>query len=159
MARLPMLRRKPSRTDQALDLVKNAARVWTLLRLSSAASSAAKGGAKAYGTAKTAKVAGRPALKVLVVPAAAIGGFALWRKLSSSSPSADDAVTYDQERPLGPVATPQAVSPPAPEPASGALTDPPAGASNPAAAPEPGPAATEDEPPVGPSPTFANETT
>jgi hypothetical protein len=159
MARLPTLRRRRSRTDQALDLVKNAARVWTILKLGSTASRAAKGGAKAYGTAKTAKVAGRPVLKMLAVPAAALAGFALWRKLSSSSSSsssADDATGFEQERPLGPVATPEAVSPPAPEAASGAQTDPPAGASNPPARPQ---SVDDDEPPVGPSPTFANEST
>jgi hypothetical protein len=116
MVRIPLLRRRRSRTDQVLDLLKGAAKTWTSIKVGSAAARAAKGGAKAYGAAKTAKVAGRPALGVLAVPAVgAAGGVLLWRKLASSS-SSNGATPADP---------------------SGALTDPPAGASNPPVGPSP----------------------
>jgi hypothetical protein len=156
MARLNPFRRRRSRSEQALDALKTVAQVWTNVKIGSAAARAAKGGAKAYGTAKTAKVAGRPVLKILAVPAAVGGGLLVWRKVSSSSssPAAEAQPSAAETRPLGPVATPEAVSPP-PE---SVAPDPPAGASNPPVAPDPGPS-DRTGPPVGPSPTFADETT
>jgi hypothetical protein len=114
MARLPIPRRRRSKTDQVLDAVKSVAQIWTTVKIGSAAARAAQGGAKAYGTAKTAKVVGRPVLKLLIVPAVAAGGFVVWRKLSASSEQDEPAAPVPQERPLGPVATAEAVSPPEP---------------------------------------------
>jgi hypothetical protein len=157
MPRLNPFRRRRSRSEQALDTLKNVAQVWTSVKVGSATARAAKGGAKAYGTAKTAKVAGRPVLKVLAIPAAVGGGLLVWRKISSSSSSSeagDAQPSAAESRPLGPVATPEAVSPP-----PGPVTpDPPAGASNPPVAPDPE-KTDHTGPPVGPSPTFADETT
>ncbi len=157
MARLNPLRRRRSRSEQALDALKTVAQVWTSVQVGSAAARAAKGGAKAYGTAKTAKVAGRPVLKVLAIPAAVGGGVLVWRKFSStssSSPAADAQPSAAESRPLGPVATPEAVSPPR----APIAPDPPAGATNPPVAPDPE-KTDRTGPPVGPSPTFADETT
>ncbi len=189
MAPLPSLRRRRSRTDQALDLVKGAAKIFATIKIGSAAARAAKGGTKAYGTAKTAKVGGRPVLKLLAAPAAAAGGLVVWRKLASSSSSSRDGAGPDQGRPIGPVATAEAVSPPATaapgkldspaqvadEPpvgppqtdAPGKLDSPAQVGDEPPGGPPPtdapgkldSPAQVADEPPVGPSPTVASDTT
>jgi hypothetical protein len=109
MARLPVLhKRRRSKGQRALDLAKGAATVWTTVKASSAGARAAKRGAKAYGAAKGAKVAGRPLVKLLAVPAAVVGGLAIFRKARGGSD--DDA---DAGRPLGPVASADTVSPPA----------------------------------------------
>jgi hypothetical protein len=109
MARLPVLhKRSRSKGQRALDLAKGAATVWTTAKASSAGARAAKRGAKAYGAAKGAKVAGRPMVKILAVPAAIAGGVAVWRKVRRG----DDGAT-DAGRPLGPVASADTVSPPA----------------------------------------------
>ena len=109
MARLPVLHKRPrSKGQRALDLAKGAATVWTTVKASSAGARAAKRGAKAYGAAKGAKVAGRPVVKIIAVPVAVVGGLAVWRKARSG----DDAEP-DAGRPLGPVARADTVSPPA----------------------------------------------
>ena len=113
----------------------------------------ARRGLKAYAALKATSLLSRGLLRGLALPAAVAGGALLWRKLrSSSSPPAST------DRPLGPVASPQAVSPPAPaadpsaeiedarklvdaarvkdadkEPGDDVLDDPPAGAANPPA--------------------------
>jgi hypothetical protein len=85
MARLPVLHRRRSKTQRALDLAKSAAQVWTTIKVSSASARAARKGAKAYGAAKAAKLAGRPLLKVAAVPVAVAGGVVVWRKVQSAS--------------------------------------------------------------------------
>jgi hypothetical protein len=107
MARLPIPRKKqPSKSQQAIETATNLARIYVIVKGTSAASKAAKGGAKAYGTAKGAKVAGRSVVKILAIPAAAVGGVVVWRKVRGGGDGAEP------ERPLGPVATPESVSPP-----------------------------------------------
>ncbi len=109
MARLPVLHKpRRSKGQRALDLAKGAATVWTTVKASSAGARAAKRGAKAYGAAKGAKVAGRPLVKILVVPAAVVGGIAVFRKARGGDDGEPDA-----GRPLGPVASADTVSPPA----------------------------------------------
>jgi hypothetical protein len=109
MARLPVLhKRRRSKAQRALDLAKGAATVWTTVKASSAGARAAKRGAKAYGAAKGAKVAGRPVVKLLAVPVAVVGGIAVFRKARGGH---DDEA--DAGRPLGPVASADTVSPPA----------------------------------------------
>src|ERR1700749_1920380 len=107
MGRLPLLPKRRSKKQQALDTLTSATRLYIIVKSSSAAGKAAKGGAKAYGAAKGAKVVGRPVVTILAVPVAAAGGFLVWRKLRTSEAPAEP------ERPLGPVATPSSVSPPA----------------------------------------------
>ncbi|MEA2395576.1 MAG: hypothetical protein QOJ82_3467 [Solirubrobacteraceae bacterium] len=116
MARLPVLRKRRSKGQQALDTIASVAKVWTAVRASKAAGKAAKRGAKAYGAAKGAKMVARPVVKLLAVPAAAAGGAFAWRKLRS-----DDS---DGDR-LGPVASAASVSPP--HPIDGARADEAAG--------------------------------
>src|SRR5215211_5075665 len=109
MARLPVLhKRRRSKGQRALDLAKGAATVWTTVKASSAGARAAKRGAKAYGAAKGAKVAGRSVVKFLAVPTAIAGGVAVWRKMHRGDDGEPDA-----GRPLGPVASADTVSPPA----------------------------------------------
>jgi hypothetical protein len=114
MARLPVLhKRRRSKTQRALDLAKGAATVWTTVKASSAGARAAKKGAKAYGAAKGAKLAGRSVVKILAVPAAVAGGTVLWRKARGGGGGGGDDVQSDVARPLGPVAHADTVSPPA----------------------------------------------
>jgi hypothetical protein len=90
MPQLPVLKRRRSRTQRALDRAKGL-------------------GPEALDKAKSAKVAGRPALKVAAVPVAVAGGAVVWRKAHKGS-NGDAA---DADRPLGPVASADSVSPPA----------------------------------------------
>jgi hypothetical protein len=111
MARLPVLHKRPrSKGQRALELAKGAATVWTTVKASSAGARAAKRGAKAYGAAKGAKVAGRPMVKLLAVPVAIVGGIAVFRKARGGH---DHDHEPDAGRPLGPVASADTVSPPA----------------------------------------------
>ena len=117
MARVPLLhKRRPSKTQRALDLAKGTATVWTTVKATSAGARAAKKGAKAYGVAKGAKVAGRSVVKVIAIPAAVVGGAAVWRKARGGSASGDNAGDTSFNRPLGPVASADTVSPPANKP-------------------------------------------
>jgi hypothetical protein len=115
MARLPVLhKRSRSKGQRALDLAKGTATVWTTVKASSAGARAAKRGAKAYGAAKGAKVAGRPMVKLLAVPVAVVGGVAIWRAAHRSHDhDHDHDHAADAGRPLGPVASADTVSPPA----------------------------------------------
>jgi hypothetical protein len=109
MARLPILRkRRRSKGQRALDLAKGAATVWTAVKASSTSARAAKKGAKAYGAAKGAKVAGRSFVKLLAIPAAVAGGVAVWRMTHRGGESDQT----EHERPVGPVSSAAAVSPP-----------------------------------------------
>jgi hypothetical protein len=113
MARLPVLhKRRRSKGQRALDLAKGTATVWTTVKASSAGARAAKRGAKAYGVAKGAKVAGRPVVKILAIPVAVVGGVVVLRKARGGHDHQHD---HDAEasRPLGPVASADTVSPPA----------------------------------------------
>jgi hypothetical protein len=113
MARVPLLhKRRPSKAQRALDLAKGAATVWTTVKASSAGAKAAKKGAKAYGVARGAKVAGRSLAKILAIPAAIAGGIAVWRKTRGGGDD-DGGGKSDFGRPLGPVASADTVSPPA----------------------------------------------
>jgi hypothetical protein len=132
---LPNFRRRKSKPQQAAEA---AVKIWAAMKLGSAVASTAKKGAKAYGKFKVVKVVGKRGAKLLVIPIAAGGGFAAYKKLSSSSSDSETATPYGS--PVGPVATPATVTPPKTAPGAdlngeGALTDPPAGASNPPTTP------------------------
>jgi hypothetical protein len=112
MARLPVLHKRRTKTQQALDLTKRAAKVVTVIKISAVGGRAAKKGAKAYGAVKGAQVVGRPVVKVAAIPVTVAGGVVVWRKLKSSS-SSDSSAPAEAGRPLGPVANANSVSPPA----------------------------------------------
>jgi hypothetical protein len=121
MARLPVLKKRRSRKQRALDLAKRGAKVWAAVKVSVAGARAAKKGAKAYGAAKGAKVAGRPLLKVAAVPVAVAGGVVVWRKAHNGS--AGNGASADAGRSVGPVATAESVSPPSDAAAEAAHSD------------------------------------
>jgi hypothetical protein len=112
MARLPVLHKRRSKTQKALDLTKRAAKVVTMVKVAAVGGRAAKKGAKAYGAVKGAKVVGRPVVKVAAIPVTVAGGVVVWRKLKSNG-SPDDSAPAEAGRPLGPVANASTVSPPA----------------------------------------------
>jgi hypothetical protein len=113
MARLPVLQRRRSRAQRALDLAKRPAKLWVAVKVSVAGARAAKKGAKAYGAVKGAKVVGRPVLKVAAVPVAVGGGVVVWRMAHKGASSNGASADADAGRPLGPVAHAETVSPPA----------------------------------------------
>ena len=113
MARLPVLHKRRSKTQKALDLTKRAAKVVTVVKVAGVGGRAAKKGAKAYGAVKGAKVVGRPVVKVAAIPVTVAGGVVVWRKLKSSSTSDSSSAPAETGRPLGPVANANSVSPPA----------------------------------------------
>jgi hypothetical protein len=121
MARLTVLHRRRSRAQRALDLAKRPAKLWAGVKVSVAGARAARKGAKAYGAAKGAKVAGRPLLKVAAVPVAVAGGVVVWRKANNGSSSTNGA-SADAGRSMGPVASAESVSPP-PDAAAEAARD------------------------------------
>jgi DNA polymerase-3 subunit gamma/tau len=147
MSFLP-IRRKRSKVDKVADAAKAVAQVWTSMKLGSAAAKAAqtggkavkkgaKTGAKAYGTVKVGGFFGKRAVRLAAIPAAAAGGFFVFRKARSSSESPPEA-TYGS--PVGPVAAPETVSPPSAGPVAPPAPAP--GVSTPAAGTTPDPGAT-----------------
>jgi hypothetical protein len=111
-----------------METVETIAKAWTALNVASVGSKAAQKGAKAYGVAKGAKVVGRPAVKLAVVPVAVGGGLLVWRKARGGSSSDQSATT--------PAAHASTVSPPGTGGDSADdFTDPPAGAVNPPVGP------------------------
>jgi hypothetical protein len=113
MARLPVLRRRRSKAEQALDLLQKAAKTYTSMKVAKAGPKAARAAAKGYAGVKAGKAGARAtgkAVRLAAIPAAVAGGVAVWRKRRHShvEPS------QDFDRPLGPVATAGTVSPPAP---------------------------------------------
>src|SRR4051812_43164383 len=125
---LPSFRRRKSKPQQAAEA---AVKIWAAMKAGSAAAKTAQKGAKAYGRFKAVKIVGKRGAKLLVIPIAAGGGFAAYKKLSSSS-SDEPATPYGS--PVGPAATPSTVTPPKTAPGSNAgvngessLSDKPAG--------------------------------
>ena len=113
MARLPVLKKRRSRKQRALDLAKSTAKVWTVVKVSTVGARAAKKGAKAYGAAKGAKVVGRPVVKVAAIPVAVGGGVVVWRRLKRGLAQPEQHRRVGASRPVGPVASANSVSPPA----------------------------------------------
>ena len=113
MARLPVLKKRRSRKQRALDLAKSTAKVWTVVKVSTVGARAAKKGAKAYGAAKGAKVVGRPVVKVAAIPVAVGGGVVVWRKAEEELAQPRQHRRVRASRSVGPVASANSVSPPA----------------------------------------------
>jgi hypothetical protein len=133
---LPRPRRRKSKPAQ---IAKSVAKAWASMKIGSTAAKTAKKGAKTWGSFKVVKLIGKGGKKLVLIPIAAGGGLAAYKKIRSSSSESEPATPYGS--PVGPVATPATVTPPKTAPGSpdangeGALTDPPAGASNPPATP------------------------
>ena len=109
------------------------------MKIGSTVGKTAKKGAKTYGKFKVVQFVGRHGKKLIVIPIAAGGGLAAYKKLSSSSETETETATpYGSS--MGPAATPATVTPPKTAAGTdrngeGTLTDPPAGASNPPTSP------------------------
>src|SRR5919107_6454632 len=131
---LPHPRRRQSKPAQ---VAKAAAKAWTATKVGPAAAKTAKKGVKAVASFKVFKAVGKRGAKLLVIPIAAGGGVAAYKKMRSSSGSESESAT-PYGSPVGPVATPATVTPPktpgtnvTSNGEAGDLTDPPAGAANP----------------------------
>jgi hypothetical protein len=110
MARLPVLRKRRSRREQTLDdLSKRWAKAWTVAKTSPAATRVAISGATTYAASRWSTSRRRSKTRLLVIPVAVAGGVVVMRKLRSS----DDGHEAEIDRPLGPVASADTVSPPA----------------------------------------------
>jgi hypothetical protein len=132
---LPTRRRK----SKPAQVAKTAAKAWTSMKVGSTAAKTAKKGVKAWTSFKVVKFVGKRGAKLLLIPLAAGGGVAAYKKVRSSS---DDGPATPYGSTVGPVATPATVTPPKTAPGSsadsngeGALTDPPAGTTNPPVTP------------------------
>jgi hypothetical protein len=127
------------RRSRPARVAKSAAKTWASLKIGSTVAKTAKKGAKAWGSWKVVKFVGRGGKKLVLVPVAVGGGVVAYKKLSSSS---DDGPATPYGSSVGPVATPATVTPPKTAPGTsadlngeGALSDPPAGATNPPVTP------------------------
>lgn len=131
MTAIALPTRKPK--SKPARVAKSAAKTWSSMKIGSTAAKTAKKGVKAWGSFKVVQFVGRHGKKLVVIPIAAGGGFAAYKKLRSS----DDEPAMPYGSPVGPVATPQTVTPPKTAPGSdaGLNGDPPAGASNPPVTP------------------------
>jgi hypothetical protein len=110
MARLLVLRKRRSKREQALDaLAKRWAKAYVAAKMAPHAARAAAAGAKAHAYARWSSSPKRPKARFLVIPVAVAGGAVVMRKVRSSA-NGNEA---DFDRPLGPVATADTVSPPA----------------------------------------------
>jgi hypothetical protein len=97
------------RQSNAAKVAKSAAKAWTAMKIGSVAGRTARKTAKWYGSWKVAKFLGRRGPKLLLVPVAAGGGVAAWKRLRSSS-SSPPQPSYGA--PQGPAATSATVTPP-----------------------------------------------
>lgn len=102
------------------------------MKVGSAAAKTAKKGAKAWASFKVVKFVGKGGKKLILIPLAAGGGVAAWKKVRSSS---DDGPATPYGSPVGPAATPSTVTPPKTAPGSNvngeSSLDAPAGTPNP----------------------------
>ena len=105
---MPRPRRQKSKPAQ---LAKNAARAWTAVKIIKVMPGKhAKKGAAAVATYKVVAFVRKGGKKLIVIPIAAGGGLAAYKKLRSSG--SDEAPATPYGSPVGPVATPATVTPP-----------------------------------------------
>jgi hypothetical protein len=135
---LPRPRKRKSKPAR---VAKSVAKTWASLKIGSTAAKTAKKGAKAWASFKVVQFVGKGGKKLLLIPLAAGGGVAAYKKVRSSSSSSEPAPATPYGSSVGPAATPATVTPPKTAPGSpgsngeGAIGDPPAGASNPPVTP------------------------
>jgi hypothetical protein len=110
MARLPVLRKRRSKREQAFDdLARRWAKAYVAAKMAPHAARAAAAGAKAYAARRMPSTPKRPKARLVVIPVAVAGGVVVLRKMRSSN----NGHEADFDRPLGPVASADTVSPPA----------------------------------------------
>src|SRR2546423_14391940 len=93
---LPTRRRK----SKPAQVAKTAAKAWTSMKIGSTAAKTAKKGAKAWASFKVVKLVGRGGAKLLLIPVAAGGGLAAYKKVRSSSSDSEPATPHGS--PVGP---------------------------------------------------------
>jgi hypothetical protein len=113
MARLLVIRKKQrSRREQIMDdFAKRYAQALVVAKTSPHAARMAAVGAKTYASARWSSAPKRSKARFLVIPVAVAGGVVVARKVRSNGSSNGHDPDFD--RPLGPVATADTVSPPA----------------------------------------------
>src|SRR5919107_2747884 len=112
---LPRPRRRKSKPAQVAQTV---AKTWASMKIGTAAAKTAKKGAKTVAKFKVVKFVGKRGGKLLLIPIAAGGGLAAWKKVRSSSSDEGPATPYGSG--VGPAATPATVPPPKTAPCSNA---------------------------------------
>src|ERR687890_2623477 len=95
---LPRPRKRRSKPAQ---LAKGVAKTWTSMKLGSTAARTAKKGVKAWGKFKVVQFLGRRGGKLLLIPLAAGGGVAAYKKVRTSSEEDAPATPYGST--VGPV--------------------------------------------------------
>src|SRR3954469_3528557 len=137
MTAIALPTRKPK--SRPARVAKSAAKTWASMKVGSTVAKTAKKGAKTWASFKIVKFVAKGGKKLVLVPVAVGGGVVAYKKLSSSS---DDGPATPYGSSVGPVATPATVTPPKTPPGTstgmngeGALSAPPAGATNPPVTP------------------------
>src|SRR5919112_1622359 len=87
---LPRPRRRKSKPAQ---VAQSAAKAWASMKIGSTAAKTAKKGVKTWGQFKVVKFVGKGGKKLLLIPLAAGGGVAAWKKVRSSSSSEEGPAT------------------------------------------------------------------
>ena len=112
MARLLVIRKKRTRREQVMDeLARRYTHAMVIAKTSPHAARMAAVGAKTYATTRWSTAPRRSKARFLVIPVAVAGGVVVARKVRSNGSS--NGHNPDFDRPLGPVATADTVSPPA----------------------------------------------
>ncbi|HEY7619476.1 MAG TPA: hypothetical protein VH834_06865 [Solirubrobacteraceae bacterium] len=112
MARLLVLRKKRTKREQIMDdFAKRYAQAMVVAKTSPHAARMAAVGAKTYATTRWSTAPKRSKARLFVIPVAVVGGVVVARKVRSNGSS--NGHNPDFDRPLGPVATADTVSPPA----------------------------------------------
>jgi hypothetical protein len=96
-------------------VAKSVAKTVATVKVASKAGKTAKKGAKAFAGYKVVKFVGKGGKKLLIIPIAAGGGLAAYKKLTSGSTD-EPATPYGS--PVGPAATSSTVTPPKTPPGS-----------------------------------------
>lgn len=104
---LPRSRKRKSKPAQ---VAASVAKTWASMKVGKTAAKTAKKGVKAWTSFKVVKLVAKGGAKLLLIPLAAGGGLAAWKKVRASSSDAPSATPYGSS--VGPVATPATVSPP-----------------------------------------------
>jgi hypothetical protein len=121
MARLPVLRKRQlSKREQVLDdMAKRYAKAVVAVKHAPAGAKLAAGGAKTYATTRWSTAPKRSRARFFVIPVVVASGVVVMRKVRKNGNSSE----AETERPLGPVASADTVSPPADAAAAAAQSE------------------------------------
>ena len=121
MARLPVLRKRQlSKREQVLDdMAKRYAMAVVAVKHAPASAKLAASGAKTYATTRWSTGPKRSKARYLVIPVVLVSGVVVMRKVRKNGNGSE----AETERPLGPVASADTVSPPADAAAAAAQSE------------------------------------